>query len=410
MRMPIWLGRWELAILALSLVLRLALIHPVTWEPIHDTRDYHVLAWSLSHGQGYRQVYDGETVEYRGLTFRAYRMPGYPVFLALLYSTVGWRPYHAYLANVGLELLTELGVLFAGHRLFGRPTALAAQALFGLHVLWTPILMTESLFTALYGGLALLCLVAPPGGGVGPAAAFGLVLAAATFVRPIALSVLPVALAPRIAGRPLRRAVGLGLLVVTPTAIAMTAWAVRNARVVGQPVPLSTNLGPHNARAFGIDRTAVVLGLRARGVSGEAEINRVLLGQIADAVRRAPGWAAGLYLRRLAEVLTPRRSRGVVERYAGGALLTPLYRGLALQYFVTYPLALGGLVVLARRGQPVGTGAGLLASFVLLHALVSNGSLRFAAPLYPLLCLPAGWALVHLAGRLGSAALRPAPR
>src|SRR5512144_139149 len=106
--------RAEWALLALALVLRLWLVAEATWLPVSDTRDYHQLARSLASGDGYVQTYEGERPEYRGLTFRAFRMPGYPALLAGLYSTFGWHPLVGYAANVVAELGTQVLLLTLG--------------------------------------------------------------------------------------------------------------------------------------------------------------------------------------------------------------------------------------------------------------------------------------------------------
>ena len=82
-----------------------------------DTRDYHELARSLASGQGYVQVYEGGRAEYRGLTFHAFRMPGYPAFLAGLYSLFGWDPMVGYAANVACELATQCAPARLGRQL-----------------------------------------------------------------------------------------------------------------------------------------------------------------------------------------------------------------------------------------------------------------------------------------------------
>jgi hypothetical protein len=392
----------EVAILAGSLGLRLAIVAHATWQPIADTRDYHALAESLLAGRGYEQRYDGETAAYRGLTFYAYRMPGYPVFLALVYRVLGWRPLHAYLANVACDLVAEVLVLLMARRLFGRRVALWAQTLFALHVIWTPSLTTEALFTALFAALALLIVTGRVAAGPGAAFAFGAFLAAALFVRPIALAAVPMALVRLAQARGAAGAVLLGGLALAPSAVALGAWAARNQARLGEVVVFSTNLGLHNSREFPIDRAGLVREAVSRGAN-EAEINRILLGEIGQAIRRAPGQAAGIYLRRVVELFSPRRPRAELWRTTfrgpeGSELVNRLYRGLALQYWVTYPLALIGTAVLVARRHSSGGLFPLIVSFALLHALVSNGNLRFSAPLYPLFAvLAAGgteWAIV----------------
>ncbi|HLE43674.1 MAG TPA: hypothetical protein VJB36_06645 [Methylomirabilota bacterium] len=390
----------EVAVFGFALALRLVIVSHATWQPVGDTRDYHAFAESLLSGRGYQQRYAGETAAYHGLTFHAYRMPGYPVFLALVYGLFGWRPLYAYLANVLCDLVTAVFTLLIGRRLGGRGIGLAAQALFALHVIWTPALMTESLFTALFAGLVFLVVSGRVAASATAALGFGGVLAASLFVRPIALTVVPVALARIVRTRGLGGAALLGVLALAPSALALAGWAVRNHARLGEVVLFSTNLGLHNSREFPIDRALIVRAAVSRGLN-EAQINRLLLGEIGQAVRRAPGRAAGIYLRRVVEVFSPRRPRThlwsrAFEGPGGSRLVTRLYRGLALQYLVTYPLALVGTAVLVRRGCFFGGLWSLIGSFALVHALVSNGNLRFAAPLYPLVCVLAGCGIAGL--------------
>jgi len=400
---PLPLGWPEAAILVFSLVLRVVIVGHATWHPVADTRDYHALAESLLAGRGYQQEYAGETAAYRGLTFRAYRMPGYPVFLALVYGLFGWRPIHAYLANVLCDLVAEILVLLTGRRLFGPGVGRVAQMLFALHVIWTPALMTESLFTALFAGLAFLVVTGRVAAHAVAALGFGCLLAAALFVRPIALAVVPAALWRMVRSGGAGSVALLCALALAPSAAAVAGWAARNHARLGEVVLFSTNLGLHNSREFPIDRAGIVRAAVARGLN-EAQIDRLLRGEIKQAVQRSPGRAAAIYLRRVVELFSPVRPRADLWRRGfegpGSArLVTWLYRGLALQYLVTYPLALVGTALLLRRGQPTGGLWPLIASFALIHALVSNGNLRFAAPLYPLFCVLAGYGVV---GSIGS--------
>jgi len=390
----------EAAVLALSLALRVVIISHATPQLVADARDYHALAESLLASRSYQQQYDGETTAYHGLTFYAYRMPGYPIFLALVYGVFGWRPLYAYLANVLCDLVAEIFALLIGRRLFGRSVGLAAQALFALHVLWTPALMTESLFTALFAALAFLVVSGRVAASVTTALGFGCVLAASVFVRPIALAVVPAALWRIARARSFGGAALLGVLALAPSALGLAGWAARNHARLGEVVLFSTNLAFHNSREFPIDRAGIVRAAVSRGLN-EARINRLLFGEIGQAVRRAPGRAAGIYLRRVVELFSPRRPRNhlwwhAFEGPGGSRLVTRLYRSLALQYLVTYPLALVGTVVLLRRGRSSGGLWSLIGSFALVHALVSNGNLRFAAPLYPLFCVLAGCGIAAL--------------
>lgn len=395
--------RAEWALLVLALALRLWLVSHATWFPVSDTRDYHDLAGSLVSGRGYLQVYEGERAEYRGLTFYAYRMPGYPAFLAVLYRIFGWDPMVGFVANVACELATQVLVLVLGRWLLDPAASLVAQALFATHVVWTASLMTESLFTLLFTALVLMVVVLQTTTGPGGAARLGLLVTVALFVRPIAMAVLPAACFRTLRARPGRRGVTLALLILAPVALGLAAWTVRNQQRLGTTVILTTNLGAHNARSFGIDRAGIVREARGRGLN-EAEINDALLAEIRRAVTRSPAWATVAYVRRCLDLFSLKRpwevrtllARRTFAAPRGSAWAQRAYGALFFQYYLTYPLALAGALLLARQRRPLGGVWTILASFVLTHAVVSDGNFRLAAPLYPLLCLFAGHGIARL--------------
>src|SRR5204863_1408969 len=139
MVMQRWLrpfSKLELAVIVCALLLRLVLISAATWYPISDTRDYHDFAYSLAHGQGYRQIYNGETHVFTGFTFYAFREPGYPVFLAILYSLLGWNPFWAYVSNVVFDTITLICILLLAKRLLKPPIPLIAGLLWAINVVW----------------------------------------------------------------------------------------------------------------------------------------------------------------------------------------------------------------------------------------------------------------------------------
>jgi len=92
--------------------------------------------------------------------------------------------------------------------------------------------------------------------------------------------------------------------------------------------------------------------------------------------------------------------------YANGApWVQSLYAALHRLDPATYGLAFaGGLLLLVQRRSLRGLWA-LFAAYVLLHAAVSFSDIRFAAPLYSLMCLAAGFGLTT-AGTWGWALLR----
>jgi hypothetical protein len=395
--------RAEWALLGLALGLRLWLVSHATWLPVSDTRDYHELAASLASGRGYVQIYEGELPEYRGLTFQAFRMPGYPALLAILYSVFGWDHRVGFAANVACDLGTQLLVLLLARRLLHPAAGLAAQALVATHVVWTPSLMTESLFTFLFTALVSMVAFRRAAVSATSAVGFGLLLAGAFFVRPIAVAVLPAACAQALGVRPGRRSALLVVLMLVPLTLGVTAWTMRNHARLGDAVLLTTNLGPHNARTLGIDRARVVEEIRRQG-GDETEINDALLAEVGQIVRERPAWAAMRYLRRGLELFSLGRPWEVRALLSTRTFASPgtsvwaqrVYTVLLVQYYVTYPLALAGAILLVRARRPLHGVWTIVASFVLTHALVSYGNFRLAAPLYPLLCLFAGHGIARL--------------
>ncbi|MGD8454341.1 MAG: hypothetical protein PVJ57_21215 [Phycisphaerae bacterium] len=378
----------------LSFALRLYLAAMATPAFSSDARDYRDLAQSLLSGHGYAQHYEGETEAFQGFTFRAFRSPGYPATLALLHGVCGWND-HAYLGlNIVADLVTQLCYLLVAARLFGAWPAVFVQALLGLHVLWMPNPMTESLHTALFGVLAVLLVLGTAVRSRIGTLAFGVVAAAALFVRPVTLCVYPV-----LGWRILRENRGaqrwlLLALAVLPAAAGVGAWTVRNYRLFGEIVPLTTNLGHHNAWDFGLHADHAFAELRARGLN-EAQINDELVR-----IEREIAWAHPLpalvtYVQRAGQLFSLVPAWEVENLW--GAVLRPenstagkLFHALYYQYYVTYALAAAGAVVLALRRRKLG-GLWLLAgTYIILHALVSRGDIRLLAPLYPVMCVLAG--------------------
>ena len=400
--------RPEWTLLAIALALRLWLVSQATWLPVSDTQDYHQLARSLANGDGYVQAYQGSRPEYRGLTFQAFRMPGYPALLAGLYSLFGWDPMVGYAANIVCELGTQVLLLALGRQLLSPGASLAAQALFATHVAWSASLMTESLFTFLFTALVLMVVRGRPAASAGSAASFGLLLAGALFVRPIAVTVLPMAVSQIIRTRRAGRAAVLAALILAPAALGLTAWTARNHQQLGSVVILTTNLGAHNAPSFGLDRARIVSESRQKGLD-EVGINAALLIEIQRVMVDSPVWSAGLYVRRAVELLSlsrPWEIRALLARRTftssdGSLAAHYAYNALLFQYYATYPLALLGAIFLARERRRLNGVWAIIGTYALTHALVSDGNFRLAAPLYQFLCLFAGHAIVWIGVRRG---------
>ena len=229
------------AIVVLAAAVRLWWVSYAQTEPVwpYDPWTYNRLAVSLAHGGGFVHENGDPT---------ACCPPGYPGILAAVYWVVGDRPLAAELLNVAAGALSVALLYFIASSLFGRATGLVAAlalAVFPSHILYTSQLHTEVVFTALLLGALCLLLLAG-GGGRRPWVLLGLaglVLGAATLVRPVALPLVAVApLALRMSGASWGRCLRGGALVAVFALALVAPWVARNAVRVGVPA-ISTNVG-----------------------------------------------------------------------------------------------------------------------------------------------------------------------
>ncbi len=214
------------------------------------------------------------------------RLPGYPVFLALLMlasRNVFWlKLFNVFLSTGLILLLYDLArQLSRGNELFAHMCALVC-ALYPGFIFYSPVLASENLFAPLYlGGLLLLLR-----GGTrwASAAVSGLVLGLAVFTRGEGLFYLPAyLLATLFSGGTLRARAMRGLSIVLCTALLLAPWYVRNFRLFGPGVGLAGSSGlnfyfSHNRYGYGFIPWPNAPELRAPNV--------------AQAARQ--GWKAGL--------------------------------------------------------------------------------------------------------------------
>jgi hypothetical protein len=226
-----------LIVLALGLVARVALILP-GFGTLGDPDNYLPLARSLARGQGFR-LEDGSPT--------AYRPPLYPILLAPMVATLGERllPWGIAVLHVGLGLGTvALTYLTARRWGYGPRRALVAAAIVALDpvaVVQARAVMTETLAAF----LVAVCLAATTvpgriGFGLG-----GLAFGISSLCRPSLLpgaglcAVAILAVGP---GGWRRRWIGFTLFsagLIAP----MIPWAIRNARLFGEPVFTTTHGG-----------------------------------------------------------------------------------------------------------------------------------------------------------------------
>ncbi len=226
------------ACFALFLLLRLALILliPVTQES--DAAQYFRLAQSIGAGAGYTE---------HGMP-TAYWPVGYPGFLGGLFAVFGSHPVVGQLANLTLAAASFFLVLGLTRRIFQSETtarvAVLLLALYPNHIAYTPLLLTELLFTLL---VLAGCWLAMFHGGRRAAIVAGLIFGLATLVKPQTL-LLPamlilLGLMSRSGRLEVHRRLRNGLLLYLALMAVLVPWSARNFLVLGSPILVSTNGG-----------------------------------------------------------------------------------------------------------------------------------------------------------------------
>ncbi|MEI6634484.1 MAG: glycosyltransferase family 39 protein [Chlamydiota bacterium] len=215
--------------------------------PSHpDGYYYHRLAENVLRGRGYSFIWS------TGHEYRLFRPPGYPLFLAALYSIFGFNFAAVRCVEMGVSAASVLLLFFTCFRLFGRKAAWAAGGLAVFYwraVLWSAMFRAETLFM-FFVLLALYLLVADARRGA-PAPVFlsGLMLAFSCLVRPNIIGVAP-ALALWIVaacrGSPIRR-VGASALFTAAFLLGVSPWIIYNwSRGIGPADAMGTTMGAVN--------------------------------------------------------------------------------------------------------------------------------------------------------------------
>jgi 4-amino-4-deoxy-L-arabinose transferase-like glycosyltransferase len=229
-------GRWLVAVAALGFLARLAA--SLDRGGLDDPDNYLVLARALVEGRGF--AWDGRPT--------AYRPPLYPLVLAPLVAALGDGPalgrgialLHAAF-GAGTVLLTAAAARRWG---LGPGRALVAAAIVALDpvlVAQGRMVMTETLTALLLAAsLAALALDGRRGAALG-----GVALGLSALCRPSTLPAAALVAAAGLVVGPGSRADRLwrGALVALATVATLAPWALRNARIFGEPVWTTTHGG-----------------------------------------------------------------------------------------------------------------------------------------------------------------------
>lgn len=285
---------WLLAITGAALLLRVA----VAWHfrdlgavGYGDQEDYRTLAHNLRH-------YGTLGTAGPGGPGSARRMPGYPTLVAATLELPGSDRFAVACVQALLGAITVGLTGLLGRRIGGPTVGLLGALLVAAwpsQVLFTPLFLSETLFTTLLvGALAVLHWRLP---GQQRALAGGLLLGAACLVRPAALPVVIVSVAGALARRDRRTAA----VVAIGAAALMMPWVARNAITMRALVVTDTSGGftlcQGNSDGAGPSEPTRPDCLHRPG-EGEVAVNRRLTSAALSWMTRHPGQEAKLIAQR----------------------------------------------------------------------------------------------------------------
>lgn len=227
---------WLALVLGLLIGILFILQPPLDIPPNFES--YDSVARHLVHGEGFSFTSEGRKLPY------LFRTPGYPLFLAAIYSVFGFVPIAVYYFQIGLHLLTILLIYFLTRNFFDEKIAgLTAilTALFPLTTIYISTVLPE-IFSTFLLVLSLWVFVHAMGkNSLWLMFLAGIVISCSTLVRPafalFSLFLFATVWVMKGNRKKLLRpflSLHVGLLLV------WLPWVVRNYQVSGEFIPLST--------------------------------------------------------------------------------------------------------------------------------------------------------------------------
>jgi 4-amino-4-deoxy-L-arabinose transferase-like glycosyltransferase len=404
---------------------------------LDDMFQYDMLGRSIAGGQGYRWYSRADVAAIRPYIEKWYpidlppgdipengylttfRAPGYPIFLAAIYSLTGPAARLAAVRLVQVLLgaaLAPLTALLAARLLKSPRAPLLAGVVVALYpILWMyPIgLGSENLFIplTLLGALALLD--AARSSRPGAAAASGVWMGAAALTRGAFAATIPLALIWLWTRAGWRRAALAGVVAMA----VLLPWSIRNSLILGRPAFVESTLGynlfvgyhPEGDGGF-ITRIALI----PVAILDDGERDRWTTQNAADFIAGDPARAALLALPRLA-YFWGWETREMVYFYSNNAFgpVAPTWLAAALIALVAPWMAVALTAPLGWATAPDTRGRGLAIAFVvggMLPYVAVLAEPRFHLPLLPWLAAYAAQAASEPRAWLSPPAHRRAAR
>lgn len=216
--------------------------------PFGDPLMYHIGAQSLLDGKGYTGIMGVPMVRWP---------PGYSALLAAVYWVFGASPYRGEVLNALLGALTVPLLYVAVRRAFQHRVALIAAVMLCVMpgpILWTDLLVTETLYTLLFVGFVALAVRSTPSWRW--AFVVGAYVGLSSMIRGEALVWLLVVAVLWSRSIGWKRVLLRLMASVAAVMVVLTPWTIRNERVFHAFIPLALNSGDtlwagHNPAANG---------------------------------------------------------------------------------------------------------------------------------------------------------------
>jgi 4-amino-4-deoxy-L-arabinose transferase-like glycosyltransferase len=229
------LRSWAVVLAALALTLRVGWVIAVdrVGFAFNDALMYHTTAMSVSRGEGYVPLTGGPTARWP---------PGYSTLLGGIYRIVGIEPLAGELVNALIGAATVGVLVLVVGAALDRHVAIVTGLVLALlpgPILWTDVLVSETLYTALFVVMIGLALRSSPSWRW--ALVLGAVIGLGALVRGEAFTwlLLPVAVWwPQIDRRQLTAHLAVSVVAI---AVVIAPWTIRNAIVMDAFVPVATN-------------------------------------------------------------------------------------------------------------------------------------------------------------------------
>lgn len=401
----------HLVIALAAVLLRIYFVAHAQWYARSDTRNFHEYACNFLSGKEWANFWF-EDPRYAGFEYRQYHAPAYPMLLTAIYAisgfdkeaylkspmatvmsgahpwrAVGFNPRYAYAANIAMDMLTMWFLVMLAYHYFNAAAAFGVQLVSALSVMWTPMLISESMFNCMFAWTLWAAATNPEFTNVRRNILFSLAILLAVMTKPIGVVLGGAAVLPLLWRGKWRRLITLaGLGVPVLLYIAFMFW--NSHRLYGRAYFMA-NRGEALAANTYLPEVYVPyeqsygwLKENLGRIPKDWEVNDRYMEVIKQKFSENPSLMVRNYLRNLTSLFSLKPDWWLEQwtwpaTYYFAPEARAWHQRLFKMHYLTYPLGILGLLLLGRRTPTV---AWTMVLFVLLHAYATWGHFRYMAP------------------------------